>query len=63
MIFGSGFAPFRGGPLHYAQARGPAEISARVASLAEIHGERFAPNPRWDAHVGQQGLSFDASST
>ena len=48
MIFGSGFAPFRGGPLHYARARGPAAIRARLAALAEIHGERFTPDPGWD---------------
>ncbi len=49
MIFGSGFAPFRGGPMHYAHARGPAEVRAKLTSLAEIHGERFAPDPGWDA--------------
>ncbi len=49
MIFGSGFAPFRGGPIHYAKARGIAEIKARLAELAEKHGERFKPDAGWDA--------------
>ena len=48
MIFGTGFAPFRGGPLHYARSRGRDEIVARLAELAEQHGERFAPDPGWD---------------
>ena len=30
MIFGTGFAPFRGGPLHYARARGVPAIVARL---------------------------------
>ena len=49
MIFGSGFAPFRGGPMHYARTRGPAEIRARLVALAEAHGERFAPDAGWAA--------------
>ncbi len=47
MIFATGFAPFRGGPMHYAHARGPAAIRARLEELAERHGPRFAPDPFW----------------
>ncbi|MEQ9257640.1 MAG: 3-hydroxyacyl-CoA dehydrogenase NAD-binding domain-containing protein [Roseovarius sp.] len=47
MIFGTGFAPFRGGPMRYARARGPAEIRGRLAALAEAHGPRFAPDDGW----------------
>ncbi|MEJ2525762.1 MAG: 3-hydroxyacyl-CoA dehydrogenase NAD-binding domain-containing protein [Desulfuromonadales bacterium] len=47
MIFGTGFAPFRGGPLHYARSRGIAEIVATLEKLAEHHGERFKPDPDW----------------
>jgi 3-hydroxyacyl-CoA dehydrogenase/enoyl-CoA hydratase/3-hydroxybutyryl-CoA epimerase len=49
MIFGSGFAPFRGGPMRYVHARGPAEIRARLVELAARYGERFAPDAGWDA--------------
>ena len=49
MIFGSGFAPFRGGPMRYIHARGPADIRARLAELAVRHGERFTPDAGWDA--------------
>jgi len=49
MIFGSGFAPFRGGPLSYAKARGVGEIKARLVELAGKYGERFKPDEGWDA--------------
>jgi 3-hydroxyacyl-CoA dehydrogenase/enoyl-CoA hydratase/3-hydroxybutyryl-CoA epimerase len=49
MIFGTGFAPFRGGPLHYARARGVLEIRARLAELEAKYGERFKPDAGWDA--------------
>jgi 3-hydroxyacyl-CoA dehydrogenase/enoyl-CoA hydratase/3-hydroxybutyryl-CoA epimerase len=47
VIFGTGFAPFRGGPLEYARTRGPRAIHARLAELAEQHGEAFRPHPGW----------------
>jgi 3-hydroxyacyl-CoA dehydrogenase/enoyl-CoA hydratase/3-hydroxybutyryl-CoA epimerase len=47
MIFGTGFAPFRGGPLHYARARGAPAIIARLQQLAATHGPRFRPDAGW----------------
>jgi 3-hydroxyacyl-CoA dehydrogenase/enoyl-CoA hydratase/3-hydroxybutyryl-CoA epimerase len=49
IIFGSGFAPFRGGPLQYARGCGVPETVARMAALAARHGERFRPDPGWQA--------------
>jgi 3-hydroxyacyl-CoA dehydrogenase/enoyl-CoA hydratase/3-hydroxybutyryl-CoA epimerase len=49
MIFGTGFAPFRGGPLHYARARGVPAIVARLEELAAKHGPRFKPDEGWSA--------------
>jgi 3-hydroxyacyl-CoA dehydrogenase/enoyl-CoA hydratase/3-hydroxybutyryl-CoA epimerase len=49
MIFGTGFAPFRGGPLHYARARGTTAIVARLEQLATAHGPRFRPDAGWAA--------------
>jgi 3-hydroxyacyl-CoA dehydrogenase/enoyl-CoA hydratase/3-hydroxybutyryl-CoA epimerase len=46
-IFATGFAPFRGGPLHYAKARGIDNVTARLEDLARRHGERFRPDPGW----------------
>jgi 3-hydroxyacyl-CoA dehydrogenase/enoyl-CoA hydratase/3-hydroxybutyryl-CoA epimerase len=46
-IFATGFAPFRGGPLHYARQRGVAAIVNRLNELADRYGERFRPDAGW----------------
>jgi 3-hydroxyacyl-CoA dehydrogenase/enoyl-CoA hydratase/3-hydroxybutyryl-CoA epimerase len=46
-IFATGFAPFRGGPVHHAKARGIGSVVARLEQLAERHGERFRPDVGW----------------
>ncbi|MDQ2077773.1 3-hydroxyacyl-CoA dehydrogenase NAD-binding domain-containing protein [Marinimicrobium sp. ABcell2] len=48
MIFGTGFAPFRGGPMHYARNRGYSDVKASLQSLEQLHGERFAPDSGWE---------------
>jgi 3-hydroxyacyl-CoA dehydrogenase/enoyl-CoA hydratase/3-hydroxybutyryl-CoA epimerase len=48
MIFATGFAPFRGGPLHYAKSRGVAEVRQMLWQFSERYGERFRPDPGWD---------------
>lgn len=48
VIFGAGFAPFRGGPLQYARTRGVDTIIARLQDLQNAHGDRFAPDEGWD---------------
>ncbi len=47
VIFGTGFAPFRGGPLNYARHRGIDNTVASLNRLAERYGERFKPSPGW----------------
>jgi 3-hydroxyacyl-CoA dehydrogenase/enoyl-CoA hydratase/3-hydroxybutyryl-CoA epimerase len=47
VLFGTGFAPFRGGPLTYARARGVAAVVARLTELAARYGERFQPDRGW----------------
>jgi 3-hydroxyacyl-CoA dehydrogenase / enoyl-CoA hydratase / 3-hydroxybutyryl-CoA epimerase len=49
VIFGTGFAPFRGGPIAYARSRGIDAVVARLNQLAERYGSRFAPDPGWSA--------------
>ena len=49
VIFGTGFAPFRGGPINYARERGFDTVVAALQSLAERHGERFAPHSSWSS--------------
>ncbi|MFD0859583.1 3-hydroxyacyl-CoA dehydrogenase NAD-binding domain-containing protein [Roseovarius aquimarinus] len=48
MIFATGWAPFRGGPMHYARRRGVPEIVEQLKRLEKAHGERFAPDEGWD---------------
>lgn len=47
VIFGTGFAPFRGGPLNYARERGKQVVVAALNELADRHGDRFKPHPGW----------------
>ena len=49
VVFGTGFAPFRGGPLRYARSRGVAAVVARLKELSARYGERFQPDPGWTA--------------
>ncbi len=46
-IFGAGFAPFRGGPLQYARARGVEQIVVRLRDFEARYGKRFAPDAGW----------------
>ena len=47
VIFGAGFAPFRGGPIHYARERGVSGIVARLRELAASHGPALEPDAGW----------------
>lgn len=47
MIFGSGYPPFRGGPLQAARERGIEACVARLRELATLYGPRFTPDPGW----------------
>lgn len=49
MIFATGFAPFRGGPLHYAETRGPEAVVAALQGLSQKYGSRFTPDEGWAA--------------
>jgi len=54
VIFGSGFAPFRGGPLQYIRDAGPETLYARLCELAQRHGTRFTADPGWQELIRQQ---------
>jgi 3-hydroxyacyl-CoA dehydrogenase/enoyl-CoA hydratase/3-hydroxybutyryl-CoA epimerase len=47
VIFGTGFAPFRGGPLTYARSRGVSAVVTRLQELAARYGSRFQPDSGW----------------
>ncbi|MGN6789445.1 MAG: 3-hydroxyacyl-CoA dehydrogenase NAD-binding domain-containing protein [Rhodanobacteraceae bacterium] len=47
VIFGTGFAPFRGGPIQYIRSTGAGELREKLEALAHAHGVRFAPKQGW----------------
>ena len=47
MVFGAGFAPFRGGPVHYIRAAGAAALRARMEALETSAGPRYRPDEGW----------------
>ena len=49
VIFGTGFAPFRGGPLRHNREAGAAGQEQRLKSLQNQLGDRFAPDPGWSS--------------
>jgi 3-hydroxyacyl-CoA dehydrogenase/enoyl-CoA hydratase/3-hydroxybutyryl-CoA epimerase len=49
MIFGTGFAPHRGGPIQTIRARGKDEWLAVLNDLKTRHGLRFEPDSGWAA--------------
>jgi len=48
VVFATGFAPFRGGPLQYAKDRGIGDVTRTLGELAERYGERFRPDRGWE---------------
>ncbi len=48
IIFGTGFAPFRGGPLNYSQNKGTEMITTAMQEYGSQFGERFNPVEGWD---------------
>jgi 3-hydroxyacyl-CoA dehydrogenase/enoyl-CoA hydratase/3-hydroxybutyryl-CoA epimerase len=49
MIFGTGYAPFRGGPLNYARTRGRENVVSTLRALEAKFGGRFAPDAGWNS--------------
>ncbi|HXN80775.1 MAG TPA: 3-hydroxyacyl-CoA dehydrogenase NAD-binding domain-containing protein, partial [Steroidobacteraceae bacterium] len=56
VVFGTGFAPFRGGPVTYARARGVPAVLARLEELAARYGPRFRPDEGWKLLAGRGNL-------
>ena len=63
LVFGTGFAPFRGGPLRYAETRGLAEIAERLEELARgpasASSARFEPAALLRRMAGE-GTGFES---
>ncbi|MBC7623054.1 MAG: enoyl-CoA hydratase/isomerase family protein [Aeromicrobium sp.] len=47
VIFGTGFAPHRGGPINYLKSAGKPALLAEMKALEDKHGARFAPDDGW----------------
>lgn len=47
MVYGTGFAPFLGGPMRYIAALGETGISHSLYRLSQEYGKRFHPDPGW----------------
>src|SRR6201998_890536 len=47
MIFGTGYAPFRGGPLNYARTRGVDDVVSTLRRLADKLGGGLSPHAGW----------------
>ncbi len=57
MIMGTGFPPFRGGLLRYADSIGPQKIVVKLEALAKKYGKRFEPSPAL-RKIAQQGFFY-----
>ena len=58
-VFGLGFPPFLGGPFRYVDQAGPDKVLAKMARLADAHGEKFAP-PDILRQLARDGKTFHA---
>lgn len=47
MVFGTGFAPFNGGPMHYIKQQGIEKITNKLESFETRYGARFKPDEGW----------------
>jgi 3-hydroxyacyl-CoA dehydrogenase/enoyl-CoA hydratase/3-hydroxybutyryl-CoA epimerase len=48
VIFGTGFAPFRGGPMNYLNSSGVKKQQQRLQQLQQRYGDRFQPDSGWN---------------
>jgi len=47
VIFGTGFAPFTGGPLNYSEKLGIEDLQSKMSDLQQKYGKRFEPDSGW----------------
>ena len=52
MVYGTGFAPFRGGPLHYIETTGADVLYRQLQDFEQRLGPRFKPDPGWERVSG-----------
>jgi 3-hydroxyacyl-CoA dehydrogenase/enoyl-CoA hydratase/3-hydroxybutyryl-CoA epimerase len=59
MVFGTGWAPHRGGPLHYADDRGLDNTVRSLKELAKRLGQRFEPSAELQSRAAASGSFYD----
>jgi 3-hydroxyacyl-CoA dehydrogenase/enoyl-CoA hydratase/3-hydroxybutyryl-CoA epimerase len=52
LVFGTGFSPFLGGPVHYIETEGVDVMMSRLHTLENRYGERFKPDQGWAELAG-----------
>ncbi|HEV3386939.1 MAG TPA: 3-hydroxyacyl-CoA dehydrogenase NAD-binding domain-containing protein [Gemmata sp.] len=62
MVLGTGFAPFRGGPLHVADAIGLPLLVNKLEDLARSSGSRYEPCPLLKTMAAEQRTFFPTRS-
>jgi 3-hydroxyacyl-CoA dehydrogenase / enoyl-CoA hydratase / 3-hydroxybutyryl-CoA epimerase len=62
LIFGTGFPPFEGGILRYADSQGVRTIFDKMALLAKVEGERYMPADLLKIKAGRRERFYDQSS-
>jgi len=54
-IFGIGFPPFRGGPIHYIQSQAKGNVVELLQTFKTRYGDRFSPDQGWQQGEFTQG--------
>lgn len=49
VIFGTGFAPFRGGPVHHIREHGKDGLRQEIIALEKTYGNRFKLDDQWNS--------------
>jgi 3-hydroxyacyl-CoA dehydrogenase/enoyl-CoA hydratase/3-hydroxybutyryl-CoA epimerase len=62
VIFGTGFAPFRGGPIEYIKSTGADTLLGKLKALQGRYGDRFAPRPVWDSPLLRESTGSVATT-
>ncbi len=62
MVFGTGFAPFRGGPMHHILDTGAAELKEALTQMEAAYGRRFKPDAGWARLMQRHPQPLSASA-
>src|SRR5690606_13096734 len=63
VIFGTGYAPFRGGPIQTIRETGVEVLLARLQALQARYGDRFAPRAGWDNPALRDGAESASAAS